>query len=253
MQPTTSSTTSSNPVPYAVHASFRQRTCAALCIQYRYESTRRRLIALICIFTLGMCNIVLAGTVNCAKAHTQVKKLICNDKEISELDKELAAIHKIVIDNDNTIRKTELVVDRDNWFKVVRDKCGDVACLRAKYTDRLDKLAVVRHWGSEEPMIPVAHYVVNQNEFLQQKSAFQQALNSQGLRGKLANCMMMISLDETTGSAHDTGYGIICELNHRGIMACNDTMIGKLTVKFQFAASGDNLVTFTENNCPPGG
>jgi hypothetical protein len=56
------------------------------------------------------------------------------------------------------------------------------------------------------------------------------------------------------GSGREASYGAICTLNNLGIMVCNDTMVGKLTVKWLgFTYTGTSLADFTQNNCPPGG
>jgi hypothetical protein len=99
-----------------------------------------------------------------------------------------------------------------------------------------------------------ARDVTDRAEVAQQTRAFEANLKSLGVRGRL-QCKLMIELIQQT---RDRSYGAICELQgvepQRTIMLCDDTMIGKFTVKVSgFAIARDELVAFTKSNCPGGG
>jgi hypothetical protein len=84
---------------------------------------------------------------------------------------------------------------------------------------------------------------------------FERSLKLVGFRGQL-RCVRMIRLLPNSG--RDTSYGAICEIQNtsssRMVMACDDTMIGKFTFKTSgFAVDDQELSSFTEFNCPPGG
>ena len=164
--------------------------------------------AILFISIPGFCASAYSAKPDCARTQTQVEALICKDAELQERDAELSAIHKIVIDMDNTIQKPDMEAERDAWFRNVRNKCRDADCLRDAYEARLNKLTVV----NTTP--PKAHYVVNRERFLSQLSAFQSSLSWVGIPGKLSDCKMMIRLDETAGSSQDTGHGGDLQLEH---------------------------------------
>ncbi len=80
-----------------------------------------------------------AASFNCAKAKTDIEKLICNDSELGELDTALAKIYvktRLSIGNSDEVDAAE----RD-WLKTVRDKCGTADCLKSAYHARINQLA----------------------------------------------------------------------------------------------------------------
>ncbi|WP_244923243.1 hypothetical protein [Ochrobactrum quorumnocens] len=84
---------------------------------------------------------------------------------------------------------------------------------------------------------------------------FESDLNQLGIAAKL-NCNLLIG---SQGESGHESFGAICDMNISGkkptsIMLCNDTMIGKLTIKaFGFSENKSELAAFTEMNCRPGG
>jgi hypothetical protein len=99
-----------------------------------------------------------------------------------------------------------------------------------------------------------AEYVVDRQELESQASTFERDLNRYGIPGKLSSCKIILHLVDQTTQGRDTSYGAICTLNSRDVMICNDTMVGKLTLKlFGFVESAQELADFTNANCPPGG
>lgn len=91
-------------------------------------------------------------------------------------------------------------------------------------------------------------------EIERQSDVFKHSLASIGLKAEL-QCFMMIELSQ---GGRDRSYGAICDIQgsmpHRTIMVCDDTMIGKLTIKsYGFALDEGELIKFTRLNCPNGG
>lgn len=86
---------------------------------------------------------------------------------------------------------------------------------------------------------------------------FQRGLAGVGLAGPL-KCSVMVEVLNGAGGA-DQSFGGICRLqlpNRKAtmIMLCDDTMIGKLTLKIEgFGEDREELVDFTAANCPAGG
>lgn len=77
-----------------------------------------------------------------------------------------------------------------------------------------------------------------------------------GLKGQLSNCQLMVQA--TFEGTRDESYGGMCSFNGgnqpRQILICNDTMIGKLTIKaWGFAETPSDVLEFTRKNCPAGG
>lgn len=79
-----------------------------------------------------------AASFDCTKTATQVEKLICADKEISDLDDRLAAAYKQALDmasNKEGLKQLQI-----EWLKS-RDTCKDQPCLKARYEARITQLA----------------------------------------------------------------------------------------------------------------
>ncbi len=97
--------------------------------------------------------------------------------------------------------------------------------------------------------------ITNQQEISERASDFENDLKYLGISAKL-NCDLLIG---TKGETKDESFGAICDMTISGqkptsVMLCNDTMIGKLTIKaFGFSKNKNELAAFTEMNCQPGG
>lgn len=96
--------------------------------------------------------------------------------------------------------------------------------------------------------------VVNAREVQRHTRDFEKSLGTLGVPGRL-RCSMVIELVQSTP---DYSYGGICDLTagreRRTIMVCDDTMVGKFTLKVSgFAIDRRELASFTRANCPGGG
>lgn len=97
--------------------------------------------------------------------------------------------------------------------------------------------------------------ITNQQEISERAADFESDLKNLGIVTKL-KCDLLIA---TKGETKDESFGAICDMSISGkkptsIMLCNDTMIGKLTIKaYGFSKNKNELATFTEMNCQPGG
>ena len=96
--------------------------------------------------------------------------------------------------------------------------------------------------------------VVDAREVQRHTRDFEKSLATLGILGRL-RCSMVIELVESTP---DYSYGGICDLTvgreRRTIMVCDDTMVGKFTLKVSgFAIDRGELASFTRANCPGGG
>ncbi|MGK9085930.1 hypothetical protein KXR64_18770 [Brucella intermedia] len=97
--------------------------------------------------------------------------------------------------------------------------------------------------------------ITDQQEISERAGDFESDLNQLGIKAKL-NCDLLIG---SKGETNDESVGAICDMSISGkkptsIMLCNDTMIGKLTIKaYGFSMDKKELAAFTEMNCRPGG
>jgi hypothetical protein len=85
------------------------------------------------------------------------------------------------------------------------------------------------------------------------RSDFEKSLGRIGFDGKLASCQMVVKLRQ---DSRDESFGAICirESDQRSIMLCDDSMIGKLTIKaYGFSETLEEVAYFTKTNCPGGG
>jgi hypothetical protein len=115
------------------------------------------------------------------------------------------------------------------------------------YTDRIDAV------GRIDTGKASARRIVDSEARLAQTAEFQSSLAVFGIPGELSACDLMVEVIDHRGG-RDRSLGAICMLNGKPIMVCNDTMIGKFTLKLSgFALTADSLVDFTANNCPRGG
>jgi uncharacterized protein len=202
-------------------------------------------LALFAAFLMAS-NLAFAASFDCGKAHTRVEKLICGNKELSELDSELGIAYVSASFTD-FVGRDALSASQKKWITSVRDRCSDVACLRRAYFERIDVLTLIETKRSE------ARYVVDQTRRSARTAEFQEQLKEYRVSGELTKCDLMVQVISREGG-HDESYGAICNLDERPIMICNDTMIGKLTIRFEgFVIGGDAIAEFTEDNCPPGG
>jgi len=80
-----------------------------------------------------------APSFNCAKASTQVERLICGDRELATLDVQLNQLYTKAMDSgkDNEGLKTSQI----EWRKSARDKCEDKECLVIAYKQRNSELS----------------------------------------------------------------------------------------------------------------
>ncbi len=77
-----------------------------------------------------------------------------------------------------------------------------------------------------------------------------------GMKGRISNCRLMLQVFYE--GMKDKSYGAVCSFDGgnqpRDILICDDTLVGKLTIKaWGYAESEPNVLSFTKANCPAGG
>ncbi|MGC1549105.1 MAG: hypothetical protein WA777_11305 [Rhodanobacter sp.] len=87
-----------------------------------------------------------------------------------------------------------------------------------------------------------------------QRADFNRSLKRLGFAEELGSCKLLVKLHQ---DVRDDSFGGICSLGGtpaRDVLVCDDTMIGKFTIKaWGFAETADEVATFTRLNCPGGG
>ena len=94
----------------------------------------RKQVCVVLVF-LGTIGSASAASFDCNKARSHVEKMICSDRELSELDEHLGRYYegaRMTLQGSEACFKT----DQMQWLKSVRNACGDNTCLRTAYLNR---------------------------------------------------------------------------------------------------------------------
>lgn len=75
----------------------------------------------------------------CSKITTEAEKIICNAKDLSDMDVNLEKSFTSALSKADA-NKVELRNTQLNWIKNIRDKCTDTPCLKAAYETREKEL-----------------------------------------------------------------------------------------------------------------
>lgn len=75
---------------------------------------------------------------DCAKASTNVEKMICGDPKLAAADRDTAAAYKVKL--AASADESGLKQQQANWRRSVRDICTDTDCLEGAYKQRLAEL-----------------------------------------------------------------------------------------------------------------
>jgi uncharacterized protein YecT (DUF1311 family) len=89
---------------------------------------------------LGVLTTVQAASFDCAKAASNIEKLICGDNELSKLDETLHKAYRQAI--DRSVDKAKATKEQRRWLKDVRNTCTEASCLESAYQGRIGELAV---------------------------------------------------------------------------------------------------------------
>jgi len=79
-----------------------------------------------------------AASFDCAKARTKVEHIICENPEISKLDKELSTAYKAALQDERQVDSVRQAQKR--WLKE-RNNCRDAGCVKNAYELRMGQLA----------------------------------------------------------------------------------------------------------------
>ncbi|MDH5216150.1 MAG: lysozyme inhibitor LprI family protein [Gammaproteobacteria bacterium] len=81
----------------------------------------------------------MAASFDCTKASSEVEVIVCEDKEVSNLDERMAALYKLVIENSDDPKQVRQ--SQRDWLKTIRNNCGNRRCLSSVYNQRINELS----------------------------------------------------------------------------------------------------------------
>jgi uncharacterized protein YecT (DUF1311 family) len=84
-----------------------------------------------------------AASFDCAKAASEVEKIICSDDELSRLDESLSKAYLQAL--KRTDIKEQTIESQKQWLKKVRNACQDADCLKEAYETRIWELSPSSH------------------------------------------------------------------------------------------------------------
>lgn len=88
-----------------------------------------------------------AASFDCRKAASTVEKLICEDKALSRLDDEMAAVYRMFRGDLDAEKTAALVATQKSWISS-RGACKDRACLKFSYEKRIAELRELQLMGA---------------------------------------------------------------------------------------------------------
>lgn len=80
-----------------------------------------------------------AASFDCAKAKTQVERMICKDRKLSAKDSQLAGLFRDHLQSVGPTYAPSRKRDQRAWLRQ-RNACQDLACLNQLYDDRILQL-----------------------------------------------------------------------------------------------------------------
>lgn len=107
------------------------------------RSVLKKVLATTIVFSgiAGISGLVQAASFDCAKAVTNIEKLICSDPAISQLDSDLGIAYKsamVKAENKDALKQEQRV-----WLKTCLNTCKEVECLSEAYGKRIAELNLI--------------------------------------------------------------------------------------------------------------
>jgi uncharacterized protein len=133
-----------------------------------------------------------APSFDCAKAASNVEKLICQSPELAELDREMATLYAFGAPAiplwSSRIEPNWMARIQALWLKQ-RDKCGDIDCLGASYQGHIENLDSLKFldWDVETDYMAVLDIAKDQRAVMR---------DQQGWRKLLDRCIDMRCLEQ---------------------------------------------------------
>jgi uncharacterized protein YecT (DUF1311 family) len=93
------------------------------------------------VTSLGLRDKPRAASFPCAKASTSIEKMICGDKQTSDLDFWVASYYRTAVQISE--QPDQLKAEQRAWLTTQRNPCADVKCLKRAYERRLAQLRLL--------------------------------------------------------------------------------------------------------------
>jgi hypothetical protein len=201
----------------------------------------------------------VAAAFDCAKALSQIERLICGDKQLSVLDDKLISVYKSALDSVDPASRSALVQEQRNWVNYTRGSCDEVSCLHQVYLSRIAQLSqndryIVNSRPSQVTLDGELRNVVFQRDPNGRVVSFNKSLSTHEIAGNIIVCQRLVDLAVGIVSGNNS-YGGYCTLEKGGrrtpVEICDDNLIGHFAVRSisTAAMTDEGLVRFTSANC----
>ncbi len=209
---------------------------------------------------VGVAIVLSVASLDCTKANTSTKVLICNDPALLALDSKLGEAYEGTLAVVAPSSKHALINEQRNWLRYTRALCQNTACLQQTYSLRIAALArneryIVSQTSCETPSGSTAcQSVVRDRDPNIRITSFNQALIAQKTPGKIVGCTELLELPVGYANSNDSygGYCILEEGSKRtAVKICNDDLFGRFAM--QPVAPDDesekDSIDFTSSEC----
>ena len=82
----------------------------------------------------------IAPSFDCAKASTDIERMICSDNKLAKLDSDLSAGYKMTYNSAKADDQFRIKIEQRTWLKNIRNICKDKTCIANAYEDRVHEL-----------------------------------------------------------------------------------------------------------------
>jgi uncharacterized protein len=199
---------------------------------------------------------------DCGKAKSARERLICSNQELSRLDgilnKEYVEKKEILSEDE----RSKLLYDQRMWLKKSSEQCpvkddnfmdkSLIDCMSRQYKKRI---------GDIEDLYSNADVTIvsDKDDLKKYISDLQESISEINASAKIISCDRVVLSNKNSGE--DKIYGAACYVDvgavkKINVLMCDDTMVGKFTLKNQYSwrtSSLSVISSFVVNNCPPGG
>lgn len=203
------------------------------------------------------CN-AFAASFNCAKAKSEIEKMICQDPQSSKLDEKLQHTYKKALDAIDPASKDALIKEQRHWIDYTRNICQNESCLQQAYTARIDLLAknqryIVDRSVCEIPDGKTCRSVIYMRDPNDRIKSFNKSMVNKRQPGHIIGCTKLIDLPAGSSDGNDS-FGGVCLLQEgvkrRTVEICNDDMIGHFMMKDTSPNLTDKkIIEFTNLYC----
>jgi uncharacterized protein len=110
-------------------------------LPYLQRTFIKKTIVVSVLLALPLCLTLMAqaARVDCKKPDVRVEKIICDDDELLELDRMMAASFRQALQAVSKADRQDIIRGQDTWLSK-RNRCEDTECLKVSYEKRITAL-----------------------------------------------------------------------------------------------------------------